>query len=61
MIIMEYIKFETAEEAQTFIDKVNRGENIPSSPDAVTQTYCEVEEIEGEFCVIKDEVTSKYI
>lgn len=60
MNTMEYIKFSTPEEAQTFIDKVNKGENIPSSPDAVTQTYCDVEEIEGEFCVIKDEVTLKY-
>lgn len=40
---MEYIKFSTAKKVQTFIDKVNKGENISSSPDAVTQTYCKAE------------------
>lgn len=57
---MEYIKFESEELAQAFVNTVNEGEGIPK-PDGVTQTYCDPEFIDGEWSVVKDEVTEKYI
>lgn len=40
---MEYIKkyFSTENEALEYIDKINKLLNIPSSPDAIGQTYAE--------------------
>jgi len=57
---MIYIKFITEEEAQDFCDKVSKGEGFGLDPENVTSAYCEPIEIEGEWCVIKDEITSKY-
>ena len=39
MIFMECFKFDTIEEAQTFVDKVNEGENLQDT----TTKYCDVE------------------
>jgi hypothetical protein len=57
---MEYFKFETEEQAQAFCDKVSKGEGFGLNPENVTTCYCEPTEIEGEWFVIKDEITSKY-
>jgi hypothetical protein len=57
---MEYIKFDTEEAAIAFIDKVNKGEGIPVSEDAVTKTYCDYTIEEDKYLIIKDEITSKY-
>jgi hypothetical protein len=64
---MEYFNFENKEEAQSFVDKVNNGENLKDT----TTKYCDVEKIvktismdEVEiigYKVIKDKVTEKYI
>ena len=64
---MEYFNFENKEEAQSFVDKVNNGENLKDT----TTKYCDVEnvvkhismdeiEIIG-YKVINDLVTEKYI
>lgn len=53
-------KFNTKEAAQTFIDKVNKGEGIPK-PNGATLTYTEPYFKDGFWWVINDEVTEQYI
>jgi hypothetical protein len=48
-------------EAKEFIKKINEGEGIPKSPESITQTYCEYEEWEGKFYIVKDDMIKKYI
>ncbi len=57
---MQYINFDNEQDALTFIDLVNKGEGIPTEG-GLTQTYFEPELVEGVWCVIKDETTTKYL
>lgn len=58
-----YYTFETAESAQAAVASVNAAQGIPihylNVPlFHVTKNYCDVRELDGEFLVIKDGVTS---
>jgi hypothetical protein len=53
--------FETLEAANKAIDVINQGEGIPVSTDAVTTTYTEAQEHNGQVYIQADEVTIKYL
>lgn len=45
------------QEAETAIAQINSALGIPVSPDAVTRTYCEYKENNGNIYIQADEVT----
>ena len=61
---MQFIKahlFDSLEQAQEAIDVINQGEGIPVSTDAVTTTYTQPQEHNGQVYIQADEVTQKYL
>lgn len=65
---MQYLNFDTKQEAQDLCDKVSKGEGYPLHKDSQTINYCEPIPIVAEdqetitgWKVIKDEITNKYI
>jgi hypothetical protein len=62
---MQYILkahlFDSLEQAQEAIEFINSGEGIPVSPDAVTTTYTQQQEHNGQVYIQADEVTEKYL
>jgi hypothetical protein len=61
---MAYIKahlFNSFEQANAAIEIINQGEGIPVSPDAVTTTYTQQQEHNGQVYIQADEVTAKYL
>jgi type IV secretory pathway VirB9-like protein len=55
---MEFIKayvYATEQEAQFAIEQINQALGIPVSPDAVTQTYTNYENINGTWLIRHDE------
>jgi len=61
---MEYIKgylYKTKAQAQTAINLINNGENIPSSADSITKTYCEAMPCVCGYYIASDIVTDKYL
>jgi hypothetical protein len=61
MVSIKAHTFQTHQEAQQAIDRINQGEGIPVNPEAVTRTYTEAQENEGRIFIISDEVTIKYL
>ena len=61
---MEFTKvheFESFEQANNAIDKINKGEGIPINDSATTRTYTEPQENNGNIYILADEVTQKYL
>jgi hypothetical protein len=61
---MEYIKgyfYKTKSLAEKAINLINSGENIPSSADSITKTYCEAMLCVGGYYIASDIVTDKYL
>ena len=58
---MEIHKFTTEQQANEAIERINKGEGIPASPDSITTTYCMAEQLEDFWYIRADEVTRKYI
>jgi hypothetical protein len=61
---MESIKahlFDSLEQAQEAIEIINQGEGIPVNPEAVTRTYTQPQEHNGQVYIQADEVTEKYL
>jgi len=54
-------KFDTWQQATAAVEQINEGEGIPISPEATTQTYCNVEQYDEFYYIRFDEVTAKYI
>jgi hypothetical protein len=53
---MTHFEYDTLEEAQAALKLINDTLGIPIDGN-VTTTYCEIEEIEGKFCIVKDATT----
>jgi hypothetical protein len=58
---MKYFKFTTQEEAEAKVQEINDVLGFPVSPDAVTRTYCEAEQVDDWFGIMVDDATSQYI
>ena len=54
-------KFISKEEGQKAVSLINKGEGFPVGKDSVTTTYCELQEFEGWYYIIADDVTKKYL
>jgi hypothetical protein len=53
--------FYDLEQANAAVELINQGEGIPVSPDAVTTTYTQPQEHNGQVYIQADEVTEKYL
>jgi len=61
---MQFIKshlFDSLEQANAAIELINQGEGIPVSLEAVTKTYTQPQEHNGQVYIQADEVTEKYL
>ena len=53
--------FTSVEEANQAIEIINEGEGIPVSPDAVTRTYCDFQQLDDIYYIVADDVTESYL
>jgi archaellum component FlaG (FlaF/FlaG flagellin family) len=53
--------YATIQDAIIAIEIINNGEEIPVSQTAITQTYTEAQENNGNIYILADDVTIKYL
>ena len=53
--------FDTLESANEAIELINQGEGIPVNAEAVTRTYTQAQENNGNIYILADSITQKYL
>jgi len=55
-----YFKYNTKQEAEEIVTSINLHLGIPKDKDSVTRTYCNIEFLNGFYCIKVDKITSAF-